>query len=261
MIMLLAVDLRNKLVSIGLRNDKKAWVSTLNLAATDRSADEWRYLILSLLREEGIQKTDLSRAILSSVVPSYTLRFKEALGALLPPGKVPLLIGPGVRSGLRIRTDNPAEVGSDLVCTAVAALHLVGSPCLVVDFGTALSFTALDSKGDMIGAAFAPGLDSSAEYLREKSAQPPQVRLDQPQAAIGKNTTEAIRSGLLLGWAGLVDRLVEEISSELGAPGKKVYLVGTGASKSCPIKTTRSFDLWEPALALEGMALIDEMNQ
>ncbi len=265
--MLLAVDVRNGTVAVGAKADRRnevglpePWQARFRLSTADRSADEWRFLILSLLREAGVDPRLVRRTALSSAVPAYTERFREALARFAPDGPAPLVVGPGVKTGVRIRTDNPAEVGADLVCDAAAASALTSPPYLVVSFGTVLSFTAVDAAGDLAGVAIAPGLESAAADLRAHAAQLPQVRLDAPSRAIGKNSVESIRAGVMIGWSGLVDRLIQTVSIELGEPGLRVALVGTGDSDGPPIAVARPFDLWNRWLTLDGLALIAERN-
>jgi type III pantothenate kinase len=257
--MLLAVDLRNNSAAVGVRGPD-GWLARFRLAAAERSADEWSFLIGAMLRAAGVDPASLRRAALSSVVPAATQRFRAALAALVPQATPPLVVGPGVKTGLRIRTDQPGEVGADLVCSAAAAVARVGAPCLAVDFGTALSITAVDASGDLVGAIIAPGLETAGAALRDKAAQLPQVHLETPVRAIGRNTADAVRSGLLLGWAGLVDRLVAEAAAEL-SPAGAVGLVGSGDYPAPPVATHRPFAVWEPWLALEGLALIADRNR
>ncbi len=259
--MILAVDIRNGGVAIGVVAREGTWKTRFRLSAAERSADEWAYLILAMIRERGIFKEEITQGILSSVVPAYTPVFYQALTAILPSGETPLVVGPGIKTGLRIRTDTPSEVGSDLVCNAVAALSLCKPPCIVIDFSTVLSFVALDGAGDLPGVALVPGLETAATDLRFRAAQIPQVRLEEPQRAIGKNTAESIRAGIMIGWAGLVDRLVETIGSEIAGNSGKVSIVGTGPYLKPPVKTTTTFDVWNPDLALEGLYLIAQKNQ
>lgn len=259
--MILAADVRNGGVSVGLVSAEGQWQAIIRLSAADRSVDEWAFLIRSLFAERGIPLKGITQGILSSVVPAWTGIFTEVLERFLPQGAACLVVGPGIKTGLRIRTDNPAEVGSDLVCNAVAASSLVKMPCIIIDFATTLSFTALDSRGDLVGVALAPGLEAAASDLRLRAAQIPQVKLEEPERALGKNTAESIRAGIMYGWAGLTDRLVEEISREIEGPGAGPTLVGTGWYAGPPVKTQRSFSLWEPQLALQGLYRIALKNR
>jgi len=259
--MIITGDLRNGGVSVGLVSAEGHWQAIVRLSAVDRSADEWAFLIRALFAERGINLNGVSQAILSSVVPAWTSTFAAVLERFLPQGTVCLVVGPGIKTGLRIRTDNPAEVGSDLVCNAVAASALVRPPCIIIDFSTTLSFTALDRQGDLVGVALAPGLEAAASDLRLRAAQIPQVKLEAPERALGKNTAESIRSGVMLGWAGLTDRLIEEIGREIAPPETPPVLVGTGWYDSPPVKTQRNIDLWESNLAMQGLYRIAMKNR
>ena len=259
--MILTADVRNGGVSVGLVSAEGRWQAIIRLSAVEHSADEWAFVIRSLFAERGIGLQAVSQGVLSSVVPAWTGVFVEVLERFLPGETGCLVVGPGIKTGLRIRTDNPAEVGSDLVCNAVAANALVPMPCIVIDFSTSLSFTALDGTGDLVGIALAPGLETAAQDLRMRAAQIPQVKLAEPDRALGKNTAESIRSGIMFGWAGLADRLVEEISREIAPFGAHPTLVGTGWYKSPPVKTRRAFDLWESNLAMQGLYRIAMKNR
>jgi type III pantothenate kinase len=256
---LLAVDARNGSIAVGLFAGS-APVARFRLAAADRSADEYAFLIRSLIAEAGADPSLIDRGILSCVVPLLTPRLQEAISRFLPTGTAPLTVGPGVKTGLRIRTDAPGEVGSDLVCDAAAALSFREPPFVVVDFGAVLSFVAVDAPADLLGVAIAPGLDSAVAALRERAAQLPQVRLDTPARAIGRNTAESVRAGVVIGWSGLVDRLSQTMAAELGHPARNVALIGTGEVATPEAVPTRGFDLYEPYLALEGLVRISERN-
>lgn len=260
--MTLAADIRNDGITIGVGNLEREPVYSFRLSAVERSEDEWSYTIRSLLQEGSVSPSAFSLSILSSVVPHLTAVFIRVLKRLVPSSE-PMVVGPGTKTGLRIRTDNPAEVGSDLVCNAVSSVERVGVPCIIVDFGTTLSCTAIDGQKNLIGVAIAPGLEAAVEDLRRRSALLPQVCLEEPQRAIGKNTAESIRSGVFLGWAGLVDRLIAEISAELnsGTSFQRSFLVGTGPYPQPPLRTQRNFDLWDPMLALRGLFLIAQRNR
>lgn len=259
--MILAADVRNGGVSVGLVDAEGRWEAIVRLSAADRSVDEWAFLIRALFAERGIDLRGISQGVLSSVVPAWTGTFVDVLERFLPQGTSCLVVGPGIKTGLRIRTDNPAEVGADLVCNAVAASALVTVPAIIVDFSTLLSFIALDNHGDLIGVALAPGLEAAAADLRLRAAQIPQIKLEEPERALGKNTAESIRAGVMLGWAGLTDCLIEEISREIADPARAPALVGTGFYDTPPVKTRRPFTLWESKLAMQGLYRIAMKNR
>jgi len=169
-----------------------------------------------------------------------------------------LVVGPGIRTGIKIRTDTPSEVGSDLVCDAVAAYARVGGPCIVVDFETMLTFTAVNGQGELLGVAIAPGPIAAAESLRVNGAQLPQVRLDTPRRAIGKNSPQSIQSGILLGFGGLVDRLVSLFREEMR---EEAVVVGTGDVIGRTLAPTGGYAFFDPWLSLEGLAVLEQRNR
>lgn len=257
--MLLAIDARNGFLAVGARVGS-TWRARFRVAAADRSVDEYFFLISGMLLSQGCDVKSIERAALSCVVPILTERLQRVLERFLKPPAHVLTLGPGVKTGLRIRTDNPAEVGSDLVCDAVAALARASAPLIVVDFGEALTFIGIDAPSDLVGVAIAPGMDAAAAALRDRAAQLPQIRLEPPTRTLGKNTSESVRAGVLIGWSGLIDRLTESMAAELGFPQKKVSLIGTGESDSPPLVPALGFSAYEPYLALDGLARIMERN-
>jgi len=172
-------------------------------------------------------------------------------------GQEPLVVGPGVRTGLRIRTDNPAEVGADLVANAVAAYDRFRGNCIVVDFGTATTFTAVAEPGDLLGVAIAPGLNLTASALSLGTAQLPRVQLAPPPAAIGRNTVHSMQAGLVFGYVGLVEAIVGRMREELGGSAQ---VVATGGLVRVIAPLTDQFTAVEPLLTLEGLRLIAERN-
>jgi len=267
---LLAIDARNREVAVGLR-EGGLWRAVRRFGAYhDRSADEYAHLlalVASEARGEGASPFSalpgiVDSAWISCVVPALTR--KLTLAARTAFGVEATVVGPGVKSGVRIRTDNPSEVGSDLVCAAAAAHRLAEGACVIVDFGTVLTVSGIDSAGDFLGAAIAPGLESAAHALHAAAAQLPEVRLEIPRRALGKNTSQSVQAGVVLGYAGLVDRLVALMRSEIaaadaGARGKPIPVVGTGdaigeemlAAGEAPLR-------FVPDLVLEGIALVAE---
>lgn len=254
--MLLAADARNASISVGLSEGDR-WVRRFRLSALDRTADEYGFLISAMLESGGIRPDSIDAAALSCVVPSLSRRLQAALKSFLAPDREVLVVGPGVKSGMRIRTDTPGEVGPDLVCESVAAVSRAGAPCVVVSFGAVLTFTAVAAPADLLGVAIAPGLDAAVSAIRTAGALLPQVRLERPERAIGRNTAESVRAGVVLGWSGLVDRIVSAMSDELGGG---VSLVGTGEYDAPPVSPQVGFHVWEPYLALDGLRLIAERN-
>jgi type III pantothenate kinase len=253
--MLLAIDIGNSNIVFGLYGSR-GWIDHWRIHTDhNKMPDEYAVLFRDILREESVAREAIGTTIISSVVPHLTEKIREVTQTLT--GKDPLIVGPGIKTGIKIRTDNPSEVGSDLVCNAVAAYERVKGNCIVVDFGTALTFTAVNDKGDLMGVAIAPGIQAGAGALAASTAQLPQVWLQEPEHAIGKNTTQSIRSGILFGYAGLVEGLIRRIRAELGG---EATVIATGGRASVIAPLTDCITLVEPWLILEGLRLIAERN-
>jgi type III pantothenate kinase len=263
--MLLAIDVGNTNIAFGVYDHypeahpaeaKNHWTHHWRIRTVpDKMPDEYAVLFRSLLRDSDLELSAVGRVVLSSVVPSLTTTlsemFERQTGAAL------LVVGPGVRTGLRIRTDNPAEVGGDLVANAVAAHARFRRNCIVVDFGTALTFTAVSGEGDLMGVAIAPGLRAAASALASNTAQLPRVQLVPPPTAIGRNTVHSIQSGVVYGYIGLVEALIRRMRSELGG---EAYAVATGGLARVIAPLSDQFASIEPWLTLDGLRLIADRN-
>jgi type III pantothenate kinase len=267
---LVAIDARNRAITIGFRLGG-AWLLRRRIAsAPPRSADEYALLMRAFLAEAVA--ADATRAAgearieavwMSSVVPSLARELRAA--ALSAFGATCVSVGPGIRTGVKIRTEVPSEVGSDLVCAAAAARELVRGACVIVDFDAAIAFSAIGSEGDFLGAAIAPGVDTALESLRASAALLPEVRMDGPVAAIGKNTPQAIRSGIGIGYQSLVDGVARRQADELVALGEAdspgtVALLGTGGEEGRAILAAIGRGRFVPDLVLEGLAIIAARN-
>lgn len=253
--MLLALDVRNSGIVAGFR-DGDGWATIVRLGV-DRSADELGILLDACARRAGVRDGKrIGEAWISSVVPALTPRVTAAIASTF--GVEASMVGPGARTGIKIRTDTPSELGSDIVCSAVAALASNAGACIVVDFGAALVLSAVDSAGELLGASIAPGLETAARSLRTSAAQIPEVRLDQPRRAIGRNTAQALQSGILLGYGGLVRRLVELMSAELG---ETAAVIGTGDEAGRAVMAEAGYGTFVPNLALEGLAILAGRNR
>jgi len=254
--MLLAVDVGNTNIVLGI-HDGVSWMNHWRIS-TDPSKmpDEYGVLVRDLLREAGVERSSLSQAVISSVVPGLTGKIREMLQRMT--GFEPLIVGPGVKTGLKILIENPAELGTDIVCNCVAAYHRIQGNCIVVDFGTALTFTAIREPGEILGVSIAPGLQAAAEALSEHTAQLPQVWLEPPQRAIGTNTIKSIQSGVVWGYTGLVESLIDRMKAELGGVAA---VIATGGRASVIAPLTDRFTLTEPWLILEGLRIIADRNR
>lgn len=292
----LAIDIRNRIATIGLY-DHSRWLAIRRIGVhPGRTPDEYAYFLRAMMgtmmgtnmgtimgtimgtelaEEESNRKRaslSLQTAWISSVVPHATDAFIEAVRQEF--GIEAGLIGPGVKTGLKIRTDTPGEVGADLVCAAVAAKQLCSVPCIIIDFGVAITLSALNRAGEFVGAAIAPGLEASVEALKANAAQLPEVKLAFPARAIGASTADAIRSGVVLGAAGAVESLISRFSIELHSSSVPLpsggtnlqersaspTIVGTGDSLGKEILARLGHTTFEPNLVLDGIRIIASMN-
>lgn len=254
--MLLACDVGNSTTVIGVfRGDDLPYhwrVST----DPDGTPDELALSLAGLLRFAGLDlAVDVDGLIVSSVVPTITETFRQMAERYVAAPLV--VVEPGVRTGIALRVDNPREIGADRIVNAVAAYHLYGGPAIVVDFGTATSFDAVNGAGEFVGGAIAPGVVTSADALVERAARLPEVETVTPPAAIGRTTVTALQSGIVFGAAGQVDAVVRRIQRELG-PG--VTTVATGGLASAVLDACETLDHHDPWLTLKGLRLIWERN-
>lgn len=197
----------------------------------------------------------MKQVVISSVVPPLTTAFEQMLGRLTQ--QQPLVISARLRTGLTVATDNPHELGTDLLANAVAGHQLTHANCVIVDFGTALSVITVSKVGEIQGVSIAPGLESATKALSTNTAQLPFVPLAPPPSVLGKNTTHAIQSGIVLGYIGLVEGLVSRIETELA---DSVEVVATGGLAEVVAPLTQRFNRVEPWLTLDGLRLIAGMN-
>ncbi len=254
--MLAAFDIGNTRVSVGIF-DGEALRSAFSLA-TDvrRTAEEYALLLAGLLQEEGVSRTEVQGAAIASVVPPLTEAFEQLCVRLFRVR--PLTVGNGTRTGIRVVTYNPREVGTDRVVNAVAAHHLYDGPAIIVDFGTATTFDVVGDDGSYLGSAIAPGLGLSAEALFERASRLQRVDLVRPKTVVGKDTASALQSGLLYGHLAMVEGMVARIQAELG---QRALVVATGEQASLVVREAAGVDRIEPHLTLIGLRLLYELNQ
>jgi type III pantothenate kinase len=254
--MLMAFDIGNTTVAIGLFKEGRL-VQTWRISSDrEKTADEYGLILRSLLGVSGQATTDIREAIISSVVPPLTPIFQSLAAALF---KVKaLVVGPGLRTGMPILYEAPLEVGADRIVAAVAAYEKIGGACIVLDFGTATTFDAVSAKGEYLGGAIAPGVQISAEALYLKTAKLPRIEVRKPSRAIGKTTVASMQSGLYHGYIGLTLNIIREIRKELSAEAAVVATGGFGEMMSAEIPDIRCY---EPNLVLEGLWIIYGRNK
>jgi type III pantothenate kinase len=254
--MLLAVDIGNTNTAFGVFQGQKLIEDWKIKTERDRTSDEYALTLINLLDFAGIEKQEIKAAIISSVVPPLTPVFQSLSQKHFQVR--PLVVGPGLKTGMPILYENPLEVGADRVVVAVAAFEKYGGPCVVVDFGTATTFDAVSSRGEYLGGAIAPGIQISADALFLKTAKLPRIEIKKPKKAIGRSTESSMQSGLFFGYIGLISNIIEKIKKELTGNAKVISTGGFAAQISHEIK---SINFHEPHLTLEGLRIIYERNQ
>lgn len=222
----------------------------------ERTTDELGLLLKSFLANENLHSIKIEGAIVSSVVPSLmrsVIRVCETYFQITP-----LLVGPGIRTGLAIKYDNHREVGADRIVSAISAIVYYGFPVIIVDFGTATTFSVVDEQGSYVGGVIAPGLMTSLNALCERAAKLPQIDLVKPKNVIGRSTISSMQSGLIYGFAGLVDGIVARIQNELSLP---FFIVATGGLAEWVCTEAQSIHKVDPFLTLQGLRLLWNRNQ
>lgn len=253
--MILAVDVGNSNIVIGgLSGDEITFEARLRTDAT-KTSDEYCIDLKMILEVYHVDPSQLEGAIISSVVPQVLNSMKTAVTKLT--GHTALVVGPGLKTGLNIKIENPAQTGADLVVGSVAALREHKAPIIVIDMGTATTVTVLDETGSFIGGSICPGVKISLDALTERTALLPGLQLDQPKRAIGRNTIDCMRSGIMLGTACMLDGLVERFEEELGS---KATVVATGGIAKFIIPMCRTPIVYDKDLLLKGLAILYREN-
>ncbi len=252
--MLLAVDVGNTQTHLGAFEGERLaehWRFQTRAGAT---GDELAERIGGLLALSGMALADLHSVCVSSVVPPLGTQYEQLTERYL--SAECLTVGPGVKTGMPIRIDNPLEIGADRLVNAVAAYERFGSACVVVDFGTGINFDAVSDSGEYLGGAIAPGLEISLTALVERAARIPRIELAAPETAIGRSSRAAIQSGVVFGFAGLVDAVVRRIEDEMG----EVELLATGGVAAAIVPFIETLDEVDEMLTLKGLRLVYDRN-
>lgn len=253
--LLFVIDVGNTNIVLGVYQGHQLihhWRLHTNRNATE---DEYAMLIKNLLRDAGLQPEQLNGVVLSSVVPSINNVLDEMCHKYFR--FPPLIIGPGIRTGLNIKIENPREVGSDRIVNAVAAADLYGTPVIVVDFGTATTFCLVDQPAQYLGGVIAPGMGVSSEALVSRAAQLTRFEVVKPDSVVGKNTIKAMQSGLYFGLLGQVDGIVRRLQQEVN---EKATVVATGGLAELIYSDAETIDKVNPLLTLHGLYLIYQRN-
>lgn len=253
--MILAVDIGNTNIVLGCIEDDRILFEARMATDLIKTSDQYCAELKSILGLFDAEIARIEGSIVSSVVPPVLNSFRTAIRKLT--GRDCLVVGPGIRTGLNIRMDNPAEVGSDLIVAAVAGIARYGMPLLLVDMGTATTITAVDRSGAFVGGCICPGVKISMEALTGRTAQLPGIALEEPKRAIGKNTRDCMQSGIMFGAAAMLDGLLDRMERELGG---EVNVVATGGIARFVVPLCRRKIVLNRGLMLEGLNLLYKRN-
>jgi type III pantothenate kinase len=254
--MLLAIGIGNTSIKLGLFDGERLAATWYIATDLRRTPDEYTIALFSLLEQGNIKKPDITEAALWCTVPSLIPTFEELLSKHF--GISPLVVGAGIKTGVRIRMDNPREVGADRIVNAAAAHTLYPGTTIIVDMGTATTFDTVSKEGDYLGGAIAPGIMMAAESLFTRPAQLYRVQLAAPKKAIGTSTVSAMQSGIIFGYTSLVEGMVERIQRELP---EKARVIATGGYAALILKETNIIDTVNPDLSLIGLRIINQLNR
>lgn len=253
--MILAVDVGNtNIVLGGIVGNEITFQARLRTDAT-KTSDEYCIDLKMILDVYSVKASEIEGSIISSVVPQVLNSMKTAIVKLT--GKSSLVVGPGIKTGLNIRVENPSQTGADLVVGCVAALRMYKPPMIVIDMGTATTMIVLDQSGALIGGSISPGVKISMDALTERSALLPGLQLDQPKRAIGRNTIDCMRSGIMMGAAAMLDGMVERMEEELGS---KTTVIATGGISRFVIPMCKREIIYDKDLLLKGLAYLYRDN-
>lgn len=256
--LLLAIDVGNTSIAIGVYSGKERLATYRIATDQDNLADEYAMLVTGLLRTSNIEASAVAAAVLSSTVPPLVQTFEAVCRRYF--GVTPLVIGTGVKTGVRVRYDNPREVGPDRILHAVAALDKYKPPLIIVDLGTALVFDAVSREGDYLGGAIAPGIGIASQALFSRAAMLHRVSLQRPaiEGSIGRNTVHSMQSGIFFGYAEMVAGMVRRFKEDVG---QDATVIGTGGYAEGIAQESRVIDFIEPDLNLDGLRIVHELNQ
>jgi len=255
--MILVFDVGNTNIVLGVYQDKKLLHDWRISTDKDKTSDEYGLLINQLFEYNKLKIEEIDAVVISSVVPTIMYSLQAMIIKYF--NKEPLIIGPGIKTGMNIKYDNPKELGADRIVNAVAAYEKYGGPLIIVDFGTATTFCAISEEGDYIGGIISPGIKISSEALFLRTAKLPKVELVKPKNVINKNTIKSMQSGIVYGYIGLVDHIVNKMKLEI--PGKVKEVVATGGLSTLIASESTTITVVDKLLTLEGLRIIYEKNK
>lgn len=259
--MILLVDAGNTNIVLGVHDGKKYIASWRISTDGNKTSDEYSIQVMQLFNLSGIDHKEIDGVIVSSVVPNIMHSLENMLRKCFC--REPVIVGPGIKTGINIKYDNPKEVGADRIVNAVAAHEIYKKPVIIIDFGTATTFCAVKANGDYLGGCICPGIRISSDALFERAAKLPRVELEVPKNVICKNTISSMQSGILFGYIGQVEYIVKKMKQEMKKSNltEEPFVVATGGLANLIAKETDSIDKVDSELTLEGLKILYEKNK
>ncbi|MBK5252653.1 MAG: type III pantothenate kinase [Peptostreptococcaceae bacterium] len=255
--MLLVCDVGNTNIVLGVYKGQELLRNWRMSTDKTKTSDEIGIIVHQFFKSEGIPPEAIKDIIISSVVP--TIMYSLQHMAIKYFDKEALVVGPGIKTGINIKYDNPRQVGADRIVNAVACIHKYGGPCVIVDFGTATTFCAISDKNEYMGGTIAPGIKISSDALFQKASKLPKVELIKPEGVICKNTVKSIQSGVIYGYVGLVDYIVRRMKKELNK--EDIRVIATGGLSSMIASESETIEIVDKFLTLDGLKIIYDMNR
>ncbi len=255
--MLLTIDIGNTNIKYGVFDGDELKASFRVSSRMTKTADEYGVVLLNLLSSKNIARESVEGIIVSSVIPSLNYTIAHMCEYFF--GKTPIMIGPGVKTGLNIKAENPREVGADIIVNSVAAFRKYGGPVVLIDFGTATTFDVITAKQELVGCIIAPGIKTALESLVHGTAQLPMIELGVPKSVLGKNTESAMQAGIIFGFAGLVENIIAKIKRELRVDSLTV--IATGGMGEIIAREVSCITKFDRTLTLEGLKMIYNLNK
>ncbi len=255
--MVLVVDVGNTNVVVGLFKGQEFINSWRLTTQSKRTSDEFGMFLYDLLKHEGVEISELKDVIISSVVPD--IMYSLTSGIIKYIGIEPLIVGVGIKTGVNIITDNPREVGADRIVNVAAAKQLYGYPAIVIDFGTATTYDVMNDQGDFVAAVTSPGIQISADALWQRASKLPKIEIKKPDSILAKNTVTSMQAGVVYGYVGQVEYIVNKIKEELNCPDMQV--IATGGLAKIIATETEVIDVYDSLLTLKGLQIICEKNK
>lgn len=254
--MLLVVDIGNTNITFGLY-DKEELIGTYRLTTWfKRTSDEYGFMIINFLNVSNVKSEEIEDVIVASVVPKIMHSFNNSIRKYIH--KEPMIVGPGVKTGISIQIDNPKELGADRIVDAVGAHYMYGGDILVVDFGTATTFEYIDAQGVYRGGCITPGIEISAQALSGNTAKLPDIEIKPTKKVLATNTIQGMQSGIFYGYVGHSEYLIKKCKEEIG---KEVKVIATGGLGRIIFENTNEIDIYDPELTFKGLRIIYEKSK